>query len=53
MGTKPRQVLMNMEQFENYLGLGTEAGTPVPDEEFDSAVEGFAESSFQEQEGGM
>ena len=53
VGTKPRQVLMNMEQFENYLGLGTEAGTPVPDEEFDSAVEGFAESSFQEQEGGM
>lgn len=45
VGTKPRQVLMTMEQFENYLGLGTEDGTPVPEEEFAAVAEDFQEDA--------
>lgn len=41
VGTKPRQVLMTMEQFDNYLGLGGEDGTPVPEEEFAAVAEDF------------
>ena len=43
VGTKPRQVLMTMEQFENYLGLGGEEGTPVSEEDFLAIAEDFEE----------
>lgn len=45
VGTKPRQVLMTIEQFENYLGLGTEEGMPVPEEEFAAMAEDFQEDA--------
>ena len=43
VGTKPRQVLMTMEQFENYLGLGGEEGTPISEEDFLAIAEDFEE----------
>lgn len=42
VGTKPRQVLMTMEQFENYLGLGGEEGTPVAEEDFQAVADEFS-----------
>ncbi len=44
VGTKPRQVLMTMEQFENYLGLGGEDGTPIAEEEFQSMAQEFSDT---------
>lgn len=43
VGTKPRQVLMTMEQFDAYLGLGGEAGTPLAEEEL-ALAEDFADA---------
>ncbi len=43
VGTKPRQVLMTMEQFENYLGLGGEEGTPISEEDFLAVADDFGE----------
>ncbi len=43
VGTKPRQVLMTMEQFENYLGLGGEEGTPISEEDFLAMADDFGE----------
>lgn len=43
VGTKPRQVLMTIEQFENYLGLGGEEGTPVSEEDFLAVAQDFEE----------
>lgn len=43
VGTKPRQVLMTMEQFDNYLGLGGEEGQPVSEEDFLAIADDFGE----------
>lgn len=43
VGTKPRQVLMTMEQFENYLGLGGEEGTPVSEDDFLAIADDFGD----------
>ena len=39
VGTKPRQVLMTMEQFEVYLGHGDSTGEAASEDEFALAQE--------------
>lgn len=43
VGTKPRQVMMTMEEFEQYLGMESGDVLPVPEEEFAAVAEEFNE----------